>query len=84
MRDSARIQVLLDLIQDLWLKDPDLRFNQLVYILQSEYSFKNGGIGLVKEPEVDGFAREGYDLFNTEDDAFINFLKMKISNDKST
>ena len=84
MRDSARIQVLLDLIQDLWLKDPDLRFNQLVYILQSEYSFKNGGIGLVKELEVDGFAREGYDLFNTEDDAFINFLKMKISNDKST
>ena len=84
MRDSARIQVLLDLIQDLWLKDPDLRFNQLVYILQSEYSFKNGGIGLVKEQEVDGFAREGYDLFNTEDDAFINFLKMKISNDKNT
>ena len=84
MRDSARIQVLLDLIQELWLKDPDLRFNQLVYILQSEYSFKNGGIGLVKEPEVDGFAREGYDLFNTEDDAFINFLKMKISNDKNT
>jgi len=84
MRDPARIQVMLDLIQSLWLKDPDLRFNQLVYILQSEYSSKNAGIGGVKEPEVDGFAREGFDLFSTEDDAFINFLKMKISNDKNT
>ena len=83
MRDSERIQELLDLIKELWFKDPDLRFNQLVYILQSEYSFKNNGIGLVKELEVDGFAREGFDLFNTEDDAFINFLKMKLSNEKN-
>jgi hypothetical protein len=84
MRDPERIQILLDLIKELWLRDSDLRFNQLLYILQSEYSLKNNGIGLVKEPEIDGFAREGFDLFNTEDDSFINFIKMKISNDKNT
>ena len=84
MRDPSRIQELLDLIKELWLKHPDLRFNQLIYILQSEYSLKNDCIGLVKEQEVDGFAREGFDLFNTEDDDFIKFLKMKISNEKNT
>ena len=84
MRDPVRIQKLLDLLKELWLKDPDLRFNQLIYNLQREYSFKNNNVGLVKEQEVDGFAREGFDLFNTEDDSFIDFIQGKISNDKNT
>ena len=84
MRDPARISKTLDLVKELWLKDSDLRFNQLLYILQSEYSFQNNNIGLVKEAEVDGFAREGFDLFNTEDDSFIKFLEKKISNAKNT
>ena len=83
MRDSARIQVLLDLIQDLWLKDPDLRFNQLVYILQSEYSKSKDGIGQIKEVTEDGFERIGFDLFNVEDDDFIEFMKKKTSNEKN-
>ena len=75
MRDPKRIQEILDLINQIWLKDPDLRFNQLIYNLQSGYSHINYGIGKVTEQETDGFSREGYDLFNLEDDSFIEYLR---------
>ena len=75
MRDPTRITVILDLINQIWTKDPDLRFQQLVYILQSDFSQKNNNIGKVESPEKDGFSRIGYDFFNIEDDTFLEYLK---------
>ena len=83
MRDPARIQDLLTLIDGYWLKYPDLRFNQLIYILQSEYANSKDGIGRIKEVSEDGFERIGFDLFNVEDDDFIEFLKKKTSSEKN-
>ena len=82
MRDPARIQELFNLLNQLWLVDPDLRFNQLIYILQSEFSQKNNGDGEIKEIAKDGYEKIGYDLFHLEDDKFIDYLKTKIPNEK--
>ncbi|MCC2618356.1 DUF1040 family protein [Aestuariibacter halophilus] len=81
MRDPNRIKQLLLLLEKLWQKDPDLRFNQLLYNLQYEFSKENDGIGQVKEVESDGFTRIGFDLFNLEDDAFLEYLQAKVSGD---
>ena len=75
MRDPNRIEELMDLINLIWLKDPDLRFNQLIYILQSGYSASNNEEGKVMGEEIDGFSRVGYDLFNLEDDSFVEYLR---------
>jgi len=56
-------------------KDPDLRFNQLIYNLQWGYSQKNGNAGQIKEVESDGFTRVGFDLFNLEDNEFLAYLQ---------
>ena len=80
MRDQSRIKILLNLINDIWLKDPDMRFNQLIYLLQNSYSIKNDSIGRIDEVASDGFTRTGFDLFNVEDDSFIKYLEeVKIS-----
>lgn len=57
MKDPKHIQELLELIKEIWLRDPDLRFNQLLYNLQYGYSYKNEGVGQVKEIGPDGFTR---------------------------
>lgn len=79
MRDPDRIKALLSLLEELWLRDVDLRFNQLIYNLQYEFSASNNDIGKVKTIEPDGFEKVGFDLFNLEDEKFINFLKSKIA-----
>jgi len=78
MRDSERINEFLNLINVLWAKKPDLRFNQLIYILQNGYSKKNGNIGKIESVDVDGFKQIGFDLFNTEDDRFLEYLKNEV------
>jgi uncharacterized protein YihD (DUF1040 family) len=83
MRDQARIPELLELINKYWLKYPDLRFNQLIYLLQSEYSNKRNGIGQIKEVLEDGYEKIGFDLFHVEDDEFIDYLKEKIESEKN-
>jgi len=83
VRDPARIEELINLLKELWLVDPDLRFNQLIYILQNEYSYQNNGQGQIKEVEADGYERIGYDLFNLEDNNFIEYLKTKVTNAKN-
>jgi len=75
MREPERIEETLGLISQIWAFDQDMRFNQLIYILQSGYSYQNNGIGEVKIEEAHSFPRVGYDLFNTEDDSFIDYLK---------
>ena len=79
MRDPDRIPEILELINQIWQRDVDLRFNQLIYILQSEYSSANGGEGKVEEKIDFSFSRVGFDMFNTEDDGFISFLKSKLN-----
>lgn len=79
MRDPRRIEEILDLISQIWEKDPDLRFQQLVYNLQWDFSYRNGGLGKVEESELDGYKRIGFDLFNVEDDVFIEYLKTYLS-----
>jgi uncharacterized protein YihD (DUF1040 family) len=82
MRDPQRIEEFLELINKLWTNSPDLRFNQLIYILQNGYSQNNSGVGKVASVEVDGFKQTGFDLFNTEDDSFIEYLKSEVQKGK--
>jgi hypothetical protein len=79
MRDPERIEEILSLIKELWLKNPDLRFNQLIYNLQYDYSSKNESVGQIKAVDSDGYKRIGLDLFNLEDDSFIDYLRSQIS-----
>lgn len=67
-------------MDEIWIRYPDMIFNQLIYNLQRDYSHKNGGVGEIREVEKDGFARVGFDLFNLEDDQFINYLKSVAEN----
>lgn len=82
MRDPERIQELLDLVKEIWLREPDLRFNQLLYNLQRGYSQKNGGVGQIKEIEADDLTRIGFDFFNLEDNSFIEYLRSVVSNEE--
>ena len=65
MRDEKRITEILSLISQIWEKDKDMRFFQLIYILQSKYSNANANIGQIELKEKDGYSRIGFDLFNT-------------------
>jgi len=75
MRNPERIQEILRLLEKIWTANPDLRFQQLMYILQSEYSESHDQIGKVESKEVDGLKTIGFDLFNLEDDRFKNYLE---------
>lgn len=75
MRDPERIDEILGLLGRIWKANPDFRFHQLLYILQSEFSEAKGGVGKVESSESDGFKNTGYDLFNLEDDIFKKYLQ---------
>lgn len=75
MRNPNRVKEILSIIERIWLRDPDMRFQQLIYVLQSNYSSANDGAGQIRQTTDDGFTRIGFDLFNTEDDDFLEFLK---------
>ncbi|MCG7497507.1 DUF1040 family protein [Vibrio sp. Of7-15] len=79
MRDPERLDELLGLVRTLWKEDEDLRFNQLIYNLQREFSFLNNNLGKVVEKAEDGFESVGFDFFNVEDGLFIEFLKQKVA-----
>lgn len=74
MRDPKRIQEILSLLTDIWTHKPDLRFMQLILILQAQYSHRNNDIGQVIGLEDRGNQKIGYDMFYVEDDGFIKFL----------
>ena len=80
MRDPQRIQEILGLINDIWVKSPDLRFQQLMFALQRDYSAKNGGIGKVEQEHKDGFVKVAFDLFYVEDDKFKEYLEGVLAN----
>lgn len=75
----GQLAEILDLIERIWSRNPDLRFNQLIYILQSGYSQANSGIGRVEEVIDRDFSITGFDLFNLEDDLFVEYLRAVVS-----
>ena len=79
MRPIERIDEISELIKKIWEREPDLRYLQLIYNLQSGYSFKNEDLGKIEETTKEGFSRIGYDLFNTEDDDFLEYLKKHLN-----
>ncbi|WP_442636537.1 hypothetical protein [Rossellomorea marisflavi] len=88
MRDPRRIKRIMTLLEQLWERQPDTRFNQLIINLSWEYSAANEGAGkrsnYVKEVNDHGlwFREESHvDLFYLEDDKFEEFLKNKIRNE---
>lgn len=80
MRDPARIEITLSLINQIWQQQPDLRFQQLIYTLQSRFSLQNNNVGKIELVEEDGFIKVGYDLFNIEDNLFVKFLEEIVKN----
>ncbi|MHC6802812.1 hypothetical protein ACYTR9_21005, partial [Vibrio antiquarius] len=79
MRDPKRIETTLSLLKELWSNNTDLRFNQLIYNLQREFSLENDGKGQITEISQEGIQHVGYDLFYIEDDIFIQFLERKLT-----
>ncbi len=79
MRDPKRIETTLSLLKKLWCNNADLRFNQLMYSLQREFSLENYGKGQIMEISKGGIQHVGYDLFYIEDDIFIQFLERKLT-----
>ncbi|MCR9965793.1 hypothetical protein [Vibrio antiquarius] len=79
MRDPKRIEATLSLLKELWSNNADLRFNQLMYNLQREFSLENDGKGQITEISQESIQHVGYDLFYIEDDIFIQFLERKLT-----
>jgi hypothetical protein len=76
MRDPNRIEAMLAIVNDIWRRNPDMRFNQLIYNLQRGYSEQNEGYGAIQSHEdPDGLNRTGYDFFHLADADFIKYLK---------
>ena len=75
MRPPERIDEILELIGEIWKKNPDMRFMQLLYILQMECAESQHGRGKVREKEEDGFERVGFDLLHVEDKRFHRILE---------
>lgn len=78
MREKARIQRILSLLETIWQRQPDVRFNQLVSNLQYMYSAQNEGYGKRKVVEKcdSGDMETSYlDFFYLEDTEWEGFLK---------
>ncbi|MFZ6749045.1 hypothetical protein [Undibacterium sp. Ren11W] len=75
MRPLERIDEISELIKEIWNEDPDMRYMQLIYVLQSSFSQKNKAVGKVVERMDETYLRIGFDLFNTEDEEFKIFLE---------
>jgi hypothetical protein len=83
MTNPERINILMDLVSKIWEKHPDTRFNQLIHSLQFDFyqETKRGTvchaytINPIGQLEAHEWA---IDLFNVEDDLFIEFLERKL------
>jgi hypothetical protein len=85
MRDPKRISQVLYYLNCIWQKQPDTRFNQLIYNLQWEFNkaWQDKYTNKLYREEGNGlhfmFVQSNtVDLFNVEDDKFIEFLKAKV------
>ncbi|SOB90515.1 hypothetical protein SAMN05880501_101173 [Ureibacillus xyleni] len=88
MREHARIQRILSLLETIWQQQPDVRFNQLISNLQHMYSAQNEGYGKRKMKEQDFLGKEvdsSYlDFFYLEDvkwEAFLDSIVEKAKAD---
>lgn len=78
MRDKERIPLMLKEIERIWEKSPDLRFNQLMDVLSYEFVEEER-----KENHFFDMKYKGIDLFNVEDDTYLDWLKsFSFKNDK--
>ena len=76
VRDPNRIEEILYFLQQHWEKDPDLRFFQLIYILQAKLSQERGGAGKIEGSAQAGESPGvGYDFFNMEDTEVLSWLQ---------
>lgn len=78
MREKERINRILSLIENLWVKNQDMRFFQLVSWLESEYT-KQRREGVIRSDLIDrDYGVESrfplVDLFYVEDSDFEEFL----------
>ena len=82
MRPPERIDEILELIQRIWKMETnaDMRFFQLIYVLQYKFSQSHGERGKIEAVDADGSKDTGFDLFNTEDDEVIKFLESYLKN----
>lgn len=87
MRDPKRINRILIIIEKIWEKQPDTRFNQLIDNLQHEYINETGETGWkVNRQIVESYGSKVYlheesyiDMFHLEDDKFEDFLINKLN-----
>ncbi|MBT2641740.1 hypothetical protein J7I80_05855 [Bacillus sp. ISL-41] len=86
MREKARIQRILSLLDTVWLQQPDVRFNQLISNLQHMYTVQNEGYGKRKMKEQDFWGKEvdsSYlDFFYLEDTEWESFLESIVEMEK--
>lgn len=81
----------MSLLTDIWIKQPDTRFNQLIDNLQWEYSNDNDGAGkkkVYRKEKISAYVtayEKNYtiDLFYLEDDKFIAFLENKLKEENN-
>ena len=78
-RDPNRIPEILALLSCLWQKKQDIRFFQMIFNLQSQYSSQNNDFGKVKGKTNNGIQKHAFDFFYLEDDEFIEFLKKELN-----
>lgn len=82
-RDPKRIKRIMDLLETIWEENPDMRFFQLMEMLQHKYSSKNNNFGKREAIEKDSIGYESpfifIDLFYLEDDSFEAFLSDYVS-----
>lgn len=81
MDNIKKIKGMTQLLEEIWLHNPELRFNQLIYNLQAEYNTiynnKNSEIVYMKEDRnglITFIPKTDIDLFYTEDSDFTDFL----------
>lgn len=79
MRDPERIERIMGMVQEIWKHEPDMRFFQLMAVLESRYSKANNAFGrreLFEKEESRGilFPYNIVDLFHLEDDKLEAFL----------
>lgn len=78
MRNPTRISYTIDLIKQIWTLQSDLRFNQLISILQFEFCERNQKWFkeyYEKDYWISGMIMEKPDLFHLEDMEFCVFLE---------
>lgn len=89
MREIERIERIVELVKEIWLLNPDLRYTQLIHHLQWRYSKQNDDRGRVKlyeknETSYGTLYTDIYtlDLFSVEDSDFEKFLEAYLKHDQ--